>query len=77
MAHAMRHLTPQAQGTGTEEWGGGGDSAVPYGTGPRPLRYPALRAGLLSGRPCGTLRYKQLSQLEGWREECTGAKEGV
>src|SRR5882757_3713619 len=43
------------------------DSAVPYGTGPRTLRYPALRAGLLSGRPCGTLRYKQLSQLGGWR----------
>src|SRR5258708_5461861 len=42
------------------------DSAVPYGTGPRTLRYPALRAGLLSGRPCGTSRYKQLSQLGGW-----------
>src|SRR6266700_6782576 len=24
------------------------------------------RTGLLSGRPCGTLRYKQLSQLGGW-----------
>jgi hypothetical protein len=43
-------------------------SAVPYGTGPRILRYPALRAGLLSGRPCGTLRYEQLSQLGGGRE---------
>src|SRR5258708_31019241 len=42
-------------------------SAVPFGTGPRTLRYPALRAGLLSGRPCGTLGYKQLSQLGGWK----------
>ena len=27
----------------------------------------ALRAGLLTGRPSGTLRYKPLSQLGGWR----------
>jgi hypothetical protein len=39
------------------------DSAVPYGTGPRTTRYPALRAGLLSGRPYGTLGYKQLHSL--------------
>src|SRR5713226_8249233 len=29
--------------------------------------YAPNRTGLLSGRPCGTLRYKQLSQLRGWK----------
>src|SRR5882762_5221246 len=45
----------------TQHWFGAGPSFSSCSL------YAPNRTGLLSGRPCGTLRYKQLSQLGGGR----------